>query len=62
MRAILLAIVVSAMGFLSSHCRADDSVSSGQQQPAELDRTLRVEMDYLLYLPQDYDAQDQWPL
>jgi predicted peptidase len=41
---------------------AGDVPQSGQQQPANLDRTLRVEMNYLLYLPQDYDQQEKWPL
>jgi len=34
----------------------------GQQQPAKLNRPLQVTLDYLLFLPQDYDKKDAWPL
>jgi len=34
----------------------------GVQQPAHLETTVSVNMDYLLYLPKDYDNQDSWPL
>lgn len=34
----------------------------GKQQPQKLDRTIRVTLDYLLYLPKDYDQKDAWPL
>ncbi len=35
---------------------------AGQQKPAELDRTIKVTMKYLIYLPKDYDQKDSWPL
>jgi len=35
---------------------------SGGQKPTRLDVQARVQMDYLLYLPRDYDQQDKWPL
>lgn len=35
---------------------------SARQQGAALDRPVRVQMGYLLYLPKDYDAQESWPL
>lgn len=34
----------------------------GQQKPCELDRTIRVKMKYLLYLPKDYDTKESSPL
>ena len=34
----------------------------GRQQAEKLDTQIRVQMDYLLYLPKDYDQQDAWPL
>ncbi|MGE0605628.1 MAG: PHB depolymerase family esterase [Pirellulales bacterium] len=34
----------------------------GEQGPARLNAQIKVELDYLLYLPKDYDAQDSWPL
>ena len=30
---------------------------AGQQKPAELDRTIKVKMKYLIYLPKDYDQK-----
>jgi len=32
------------------------------QKPCELDRTIKVQMKYLLALPKDYDQKDSWPL
>ncbi len=34
----------------------------GEQKAAKLDKAIPVELDYLLYLPKDYDAKDKWPL
>lgn len=34
----------------------------GTQQPAKLDKQVPVKLDYLFYLPEDYDEQDEWPL
>jgi len=34
----------------------------GPQQAEKLDRTIKVAMNYLLYLPKDYTQQDSWPL
>lgn len=34
----------------------------GTQRPARLETQVRVELDYLLYLPKDYDQQESWPL
>ena len=33
-----------------------------KQKPAKLDVKVQVTLDYLLYLPADYDKQDAWPL
>ena len=33
-----------------------------QQKPTVLDRTVKVTMKYLLYLPKDYDQKMSWPL
>jgi predicted peptidase len=35
---------------------------SGVQSAAELNTQVKVQMGYLLYLPQDYDKQESWPL
>jgi predicted peptidase len=34
----------------------------GLQKPCELDRTIQVKLQYLLYLPKDYDAKESVPL
>ena len=38
------------------------SAGPGKQCPARLDRALQVTLDYWLYLPEDYEKQDRWPL
>ncbi len=44
----------------SSFLRGDEQ--SGIQKPAQLNTQVKVEMDFLLYLPKDYDKQESWPL
>jgi predicted peptidase len=39
-----------------------DTPQSGHQQPEQVELQLTVKMNYLLYLPQDYDQQERWPL
>ncbi len=34
----------------------------GRQQPQQMERTIKITMHYLLYLPKDYAQQDRWPL
>ena len=41
---------------------AELSQPSNTQTPCELQRTFNVELNYLLYLPQDYDQKESWPL
>jgi predicted peptidase len=36
--------------------------TGGEQRGAHLDTTIRVEMDYLLYLPKGYEKKKSWPL
>jgi predicted peptidase len=43
----------------SGQTMADDS---GQQTPCQLDRTIKVTMKYLLYLPKNYEQKPSWPL
>ena len=56
MHKILLPLAVAAC--LQIPALADDSRQTSQR----LDVQVQVEMDYLLYLPQDYDKQQSWPL
>ncbi len=37
-------------------------VSPGKQQAQKLERTIKVTMAYLLYLPEDYAQKDSWPM
>lgn len=54
MRFILLLFATAAC--LPLPANADDQVSQ------RLDVQVKVEMDYLLYLPKNYDEQESWPL
>lgn len=45
-----------------SSAAADEKPEPGKQQPQKLDRTIKVTLDYLLYLPKDYTQKDAWPL
>jgi predicted peptidase len=38
----------------------DDQLDN--QKSARLDTQVKVQMDYLLYLPKDYEQQESWPL
>lgn len=46
-----------------SGCVSMNNENNLRQEPRMMDRAVTVEMEYLLYLPKDYDTQDkQWPL
>lgn len=62
MRAAKLVSTLIFVLLLCGRGDAADSPQSGQQQPVQLERQLTVKMNYLLYLPQDYDRQEKWPL
>jgi predicted peptidase len=51
-------------GLLSVGCRSTSTASPGTQAPATLDRTVRVQGNYLLHLPADYGKEPgrKWPL
>lgn len=55
-----LGLVVIHFSLSLSAVQAADP--SGQQTAAQLDVHVPVKMDYLLYLPQDYEQQESWPL
>jgi predicted peptidase len=40
----------------------DQKAEPGKQQPQKLERTIKVTLGYLLYLPKDYAQKDSWPL
>ncbi|NNE36046.1 MAG: prolyl oligopeptidase family serine peptidase [Rhodothermales bacterium] len=56
---LLISSLVSTF-LLTSFVYGDDQL--GNQKSARLDTQVKVQMDYLLYLPKDYDKQESWPL
>lgn len=40
----------------------ESKVEPGKQEPQKLERTIKVTMNYLLYLPKEYDQKGAWPL
>ncbi len=56
MRTLISFLSVTAL--LPAMAMADDATQTSRR----LDVTVKVEMDYLLALPKDYDKQDSWPL
>jgi predicted peptidase len=54
---LLLSIAVCA-----SASAAHSSYGDEMQRAAQLNTQVNVQMDYLLYLPPDYDKQESWPL
>jgi predicted peptidase len=55
----LISSLVSTF-LLTSFVFGDDQ--PGNQKSARLDTQVKVQMDYLLYLPKNYDKQESWPL
>jgi predicted peptidase len=67
MKKSLLGIVAAGILFVTLGMTwAADSKSAGQgkagQQAAVLEKSVKVTMKYLLYLPKDYDQKASWPL
>ena len=61
MKTNLIAALALAVTAFSFHvAQAEDQ--PGVQQSATLDTRVEVYLNYLLYLPQDYEQQDSWPL
>ena len=57
---VVLGMVVSVL-FAFSAQRAS-AAGPVRQTPCELDRSIKVAMKYLLYLPEDYEQKPSWPL
>jgi predicted peptidase len=68
MKKCLLCPVIACVLFLTlgaalaADSKPADQGVAGQQKPALLDRTVKVTMKYLLYLPKDYDGKKSWPV
>ena len=57
-RSAVLGMVVGLLVFPTGQASAGDA----QQKACDLDRTIKVTMKYLLYLPKDYEQKPSWPL
>lgn len=53
-------LVLAAIAFNGQAARSEQQ--HGVQQPAKLDVQVKVQMGYLLYLPEEYEQQESWPL
>ncbi len=42
--------------------QAEEKLQSGRQAAASLNTTVPVKMNYLLYLPENYEQKEKWPL
>ena len=62
MKKCLLSLVAAAILIVTSNTTWAADSNAGQQKPAELDRIIKVQMKYLVYLPKDYDQKDSWPV
>ncbi len=58
MKGLVFPVLATAFVMISSSQGADNTA----QTTARLDVRVRVQMDYLLYLPPDYEKQKAWPL
>lgn len=58
---LLLAGFLMSLALATPVVRAADGPAN-RQEPAALERTVKVTMKYLVCLPKDYDQQASWPL
>ena len=47
---------------IAAPVQASELNGQTSQRPATLDRPLKAQMGYLLYLPEDYEQKESWPL
>jgi len=59
---LLVACLTSCPGYCEDKPAAPAAPQPGVQQSAKLDAQVRVQLNYLLCLPKDYDKQDKWPV
>ncbi|MCE9608133.1 MAG: dienelactone hydrolase family protein [Planctomycetia bacterium] len=55
-------LVATAILFSTVTVRSFAEEPSARQSAAKLDVQVKVQMDYLLYLPKEYDKQKAWPV
>ncbi|MGD9720504.1 MAG: prolyl oligopeptidase family serine peptidase [Pirellulales bacterium] len=59
MRHAMLIVTAAALTFASHNTVGAEPTG---QQPARLEKQVPVALDYLLYLPADYEQKENWPL
>jgi predicted peptidase len=59
---LALVLFLALCGWTGGSSTAFGSEPPSVQRSAKLNTQVKVEIDYLLYLPQGYDAQEVWPL
>ncbi len=59
---LLTALLVLAAGVSTAAAQEESQSRPGRQQAARLEVQIPLTMDYLLFLPEDYDKKDSWPL
>ena len=62
LRKMVSGLVVLLVLVCISVAQAEEKASSGKQGAANLNTTIPVKMDYLIYLPENYDQKEKWPL
>jgi predicted peptidase len=58
---IVCAAAVFALTFVS-YVSTSTAAEPGKQQPAAMQREVKVSVKYLVYLPKDYEQKESWPL
>lgn len=53
---------VLLVGVPRSPAAEDRKAERGQQEPQKMERTIKITMSYLVYLPKEYDQKEAWPL
>lgn len=58
------AVVIALFGVCANDTSAADDgpLEPGKQQSRKLERTIKVDLNYLICLPKDYSERDSWPL
>lgn len=59
MRNTILVVLIALVSIMGRTATGGDAP---KQSAARLDTQLNVKLDYLVYLPADYDKKDSWPL
>jgi poly(3-hydroxybutyrate) depolymerase len=63
MMRLLIFFVVALPGLAGgSPLIAGHAAAVGGLQPSRMARTVTVETSYLLYLPEDYEQKEKWPV